>query len=228
MAWLRGSTGCLFSWPSRRHRRTPLLSRSLIRTLDVKSCISNSSGDKPKRRPSPATWVGVGELSLPHDSVCRSALASERSIGRSRLPESFAVPLGGRAPAYGFLNGTATMTALLDGNPIPVKLFGTKDNYEWRPFIIWSSTPGSRSDDFGASSKSQSTMETICFRFRGGFWQLRPVRAKRAQFAAVFAYAKWFKWQKLCFQSQRCGNRDQATPPTGSWKNGTPSAASKM
>ena len=35
------------------------------------------------------------------------------------------------------------MTALLDGNPIPVRLFGTNDNYEWRPFIIWSSTPGS-------------------------------------------------------------------------------------
>jgi hypothetical protein len=34
--------------------------------------------------------------------------------------------------AYGFLNGTATMTALLDGNAMPVTLFGTNDSYEWR------------------------------------------------------------------------------------------------
>jgi RHS repeat-associated protein len=34
--------------------------------------------------------------------------------------------------AYGFLNGTATMTALLDGNAMPVSLFGTNDNYEWQ------------------------------------------------------------------------------------------------
>ena len=34
--------------------------------------------------------------------------------------------------AYGFLNGTATMTALLDGNQMPVTTVGTNDNYEWR------------------------------------------------------------------------------------------------
>ena len=34
--------------------------------------------------------------------------------------------------AYGFLNGTATMTALLDGESMPVTLFGTNDSYEWR------------------------------------------------------------------------------------------------
>ncbi len=34
--------------------------------------------------------------------------------------------------AYGFLNGTATMTALLDGNDMPVTLFGTNDNYRWQ------------------------------------------------------------------------------------------------
>lgn len=34
--------------------------------------------------------------------------------------------------AYGFLNGTATMTALLDSNPMPVTLFGTNDNYRWQ------------------------------------------------------------------------------------------------
>jgi RHS repeat-associated protein len=34
--------------------------------------------------------------------------------------------------AYGVLNGTATMTALLDGNPMPVTLFGTNDNYRWQ------------------------------------------------------------------------------------------------
>lgn len=34
--------------------------------------------------------------------------------------------------AYGFLNGTATLTALLDGNPAPVTTVGTNDNYEWR------------------------------------------------------------------------------------------------
>jgi RHS repeat-associated protein len=34
--------------------------------------------------------------------------------------------------AYGFLNGTATMTALLDGNEMPVTLFGTNDNYRWQ------------------------------------------------------------------------------------------------
>jgi RHS repeat-associated protein len=34
--------------------------------------------------------------------------------------------------AYGRLNGTATMTALLDGNPMPVTLVGTNDAYEWQ------------------------------------------------------------------------------------------------
>jgi RHS repeat-associated protein len=34
--------------------------------------------------------------------------------------------------AYGFLNGVATMTALLDGNPMPVTTTGANDNYEWR------------------------------------------------------------------------------------------------
>jgi RHS repeat-associated protein len=34
--------------------------------------------------------------------------------------------------AYGFLNGTAIMTALLDGNRMPVTTVGTNDNYEWR------------------------------------------------------------------------------------------------
>jgi RHS repeat-associated protein len=34
--------------------------------------------------------------------------------------------------AYGYLNGTATMTALLDGNDMPVTLFGTNDNYRWQ------------------------------------------------------------------------------------------------
>jgi len=34
--------------------------------------------------------------------------------------------------AYGFLNGTATMTALLDGNQMPVTTVGTNDNFEWR------------------------------------------------------------------------------------------------
>jgi RHS repeat-associated protein len=34
--------------------------------------------------------------------------------------------------AYGFLNGVATMTALLDGNQMPVTTVGTNDNYEWR------------------------------------------------------------------------------------------------
>jgi len=31
--------------------------------------------------------------------------------------------------AYGFLNGTATMTALLDGNQMPVTTVGTNDNF---------------------------------------------------------------------------------------------------
>lgn len=34
--------------------------------------------------------------------------------------------------AYGLLNGTANMTALLDGNPMPVTTVGTNDAYEWR------------------------------------------------------------------------------------------------
>jgi RHS repeat-associated protein len=34
--------------------------------------------------------------------------------------------------AYGRLNGTATMTALLDGNPMPVTIVGTNDAYEWQ------------------------------------------------------------------------------------------------
>ena len=34
--------------------------------------------------------------------------------------------------AYGLLNGTATMTALLDGNPMAVTTIGTNDVYEWR------------------------------------------------------------------------------------------------
>ena len=34
--------------------------------------------------------------------------------------------------AYGLLNGPATMTALLDGNPMEVTTVGTNDVYEWR------------------------------------------------------------------------------------------------
>jgi RHS repeat-associated protein len=34
--------------------------------------------------------------------------------------------------AYGMLNGTATMTALLDGNPMAVTTVGSNDVYEWR------------------------------------------------------------------------------------------------
>jgi RHS repeat-associated protein len=34
--------------------------------------------------------------------------------------------------AYGLLNGTATMTALLDGNPMAVTTVGSNDVYEWR------------------------------------------------------------------------------------------------
>jgi len=34
--------------------------------------------------------------------------------------------------AYGLLNGPAAMTALLDGNPMPVTTIGTNDVYEWR------------------------------------------------------------------------------------------------
>ena len=34
--------------------------------------------------------------------------------------------------SYGLLNGTATMTALLDGNPTAVTTVGTNDVYEWR------------------------------------------------------------------------------------------------
>ena len=34
--------------------------------------------------------------------------------------------------AYGLLNGTATMTALLDGDPMPVTIIGSNDVYEWR------------------------------------------------------------------------------------------------
>ena len=34
--------------------------------------------------------------------------------------------------AYGMLNGTATMTAFLDGNPINVTTIGSNDVYEWR------------------------------------------------------------------------------------------------
>ena len=43
--------------------------------------------------------------------------------------------------AYGFLNGTATMTALLDGNQMPVTTVGGNDNYEWRAQLQL--TPGS-------------------------------------------------------------------------------------